>query len=82
MKKIVSVLTENQPLYPELYLYSSGDRVVPFESIELLIEKRKKTGRKVLSHDFRSSPHVDHYRTYPDIYSSQLHKFLVESFSS
>lgn len=82
LNNIVSVLTENQPLYPELYLYSSGDKVVPSESIELLIEKRKKTGRKVLSHNFGSSPHVDHYRTYPDIYASQLHKFLIESFSS
>ncbi|XP_022978506.1 transmembrane protein 53 [Cucurbita maxima] len=82
LKKIVSLLTEYQPSYPELYLYSSGDKVVPFESIELLIEKRKKTGTKVLSYNFGSSPHVDHYRTYPDIYSSQLHKFLVDSFSS
>ncbi|XP_038883889.1 transmembrane protein 53 [Benincasa hispida] len=82
LNNIVSVLTENQPSYPELYLYSSGDKVVLSESIELLIEKRKKTGRKVLSYNFRTSPHVDHYRTYPDIYASQLHKFLIESFSS
>lgn len=82
MNNIVSVLTENQPSYPELYLYSSGDKVVPYKSIELLIEKRMKTGRKIFSYNFGMSPHVDHYRTYPDIYSSQLHKFLIESFSS
>ncbi|KAA0036219.1 hypothetical protein IC582_018441 [Cucumis melo] len=82
LNNIVSVLTENQPSYPELYLYSSGDKVVPYKSIELLIEKRMKTGRKIFSYNFGMSPHVDHYRTYPDIYSSQLHKFLIESFSS
>ncbi|XP_057973517.1 uncharacterized protein LOC131161628 isoform X2 [Malania oleifera] len=78
LMKIISLLSKNQPHCPQLYLYSSADKVIPFQSVELFIEDQRRLGRKVRSFNFGSSPHVDHYRTFPNIYSSELNDFLRE----
>ncbi|CAK7339592.1 unnamed protein product [Dovyalis caffra] len=80
LMKIVSTLSEKQPSCPHLFLYSTADKLVPYQLIELEVEDQKRMGRKVLSYNFESSPHVDHFRTFPDMYSSLLHNFLKECF--
>lgn len=77
--KIISILKNHQPHCPQLYLYSRADKVIPFQSLESFIKYQKGAGKKVQFFDFGSSPHVDHYRTFPDIYSLHLNKFLDES---
>ncbi|CAD5318817.1 unnamed protein product [Arabidopsis thaliana] len=81
LTKIIQKLYENHPPCPQLYLYSSGDKVVPSHSVELRIREQQKIGRKIHSFNFKSSPHVDHYRNFPDLYSSQLQNFLQECFT-
>ncbi|KAF2532288.1 hypothetical protein F2Q70_00029303 [Brassica cretica] len=81
LTKIVEKLYEKHPPCPQLYLYSSGDKVVPSHSIELWIKKEQKIGRNINSFNFRLFPHVDHhYRSFPDLYSLQLYNFLQECF--
>ncbi|KAK9164175.1 hypothetical protein Syun_005077 [Stephania yunnanensis] len=78
LTKIITILSKNQPPCPLLYLYSTADKVIPFGSVEMFIEDQKIKGAKVRAYNFGSSPHVDHYRTFPDIYSAELCKFLKE----
>lgn len=75
--KIIRALN-NQPPCPQLYLYSTADKVIPYKSIESFIDDQRRGGQKVWSHNFASSPHVDHYRTFPDVYASELGTFLEE----
>ncbi|KAE8724201.1 4-phosphopantetheine adenylyltransferase isoform 1 [Hibiscus syriacus] len=80
LRKMVNATMEHTPPCPQLYFYSASDKVVSYESIELHIEEMRNRGIKVFAFDFGASPHVGHYRTFPDIYSSQLHIFLKECF--
>ncbi|KAG6767915.1 hypothetical protein POTOM_026806 [Populus tomentosa] len=80
LTKIVSTLSEKQPSCSHLFLYSTADKLVPFQLIELEIQDQRRMGRKVMSYNFESSPHVDHFRTFPDMYSLLLHNFLKECF--
>ncbi|GAA0174155.1 hypothetical protein LIER_27602 [Lithospermum erythrorhizon] len=77
LMKVIRAL-KDQPPCPQLYLYSTADKVIPYKSVESFISEQSRGGRKVWSHNFVSSPHVDHYRTYPDVYASELETFLEE----
>lgn len=81
LRKIITTLSKSQPPCPQLYLYSTGDKVIPSRRVESFMEEQGRTGKQVFSFNFGSSPHVDHYRTFPDLYASQLDTFLKECFS-
>ena len=73
---VVTVLSNQQPACPQLYVYSSADAVIPATSVEAFIEEQKKAGRMVKACNFETSPHVDHFRSHPEKYSEQLTCFL------
>jgi hypothetical protein len=55
----------------KLFLFSSTD---PFTDSKLLKEFIAKVGG--YSFDFGDSKHVQHYRTYPELYRQEMQKFL------
>ncbi|KAJ6805389.1 transmembrane protein 53-like [Iris pallida] len=75
LTSVISTL-KDQPPCPQLYLYSSADKVIPAHAVESFIQEQKALGKIVFSHDFGLSPHVDHFRTFPHIYSAKLNEFL------
>ncbi|KAH8901055.1 DUF829-domain-containing protein [Thozetella sp. PMI_491] len=53
---------------PRLYLYSKGDVLVAWETVEQHIAEVKSMGFQCTSHVFEESPHVGHARMYPERY--------------
>ncbi|KAF0925037.1 hypothetical protein E2562_015344 [Oryza meyeriana var. granulata] len=76
LEKVHLVLSEKQPSCPQFYLYSSADRVIPAECVERFIDMQKSLGQSVFGHNFVSSPHVDHYRSFPHVYAAKIDEFL------
>ncbi|XP_074285572.1 uncharacterized protein LOC141611061 [Silene latifolia] len=79
LSDVIGVLSSRQPSCPQLYIYSSADRVIPARSVESFIEQQRQCGHQVTSCDFVSTPHVDHFRNDPQLYTSQLTHFLTDS---
>ncbi|KAK2984288.1 hypothetical protein RJ640_003847 [Escallonia rubra] len=78
LSDVLGQLTSGQPSCPQLYIYSSADKVIPAGSVESFIEEQQKTGREVRACNFISTPHVDHFRHDPKLYTSQLTQFLED----
>ncbi|XP_022141695.1 transmembrane protein 53 [Momordica charantia] len=78
LSDVLDMLSSSQPSCPQLYIYSSADRVIPANSVESFIEEQRRAGREVRACNFVSTPHVDHYRNDPKLYSSQLSQFLAD----
>ncbi|GJR34433.1 transmembrane protein 53 [Tanacetum coccineum] len=78
LSKVLVQLKSGQPSCPQLYIYSSADKVIPAGSVESFIEAQQRTGRVVRSCNFKSTPHVDHFRHEPELYTTQLSQFLKD----
>ncbi|KAJ7562679.1 hypothetical protein O6H91_03G080200 [Diphasiastrum complanatum] len=78
LSEVVTVLSKQQPQCPQLYIYSSADQVIPVKFVEAFIDEQRRAGRIVRACNLYSSPHVDHYRSFPEKYSSQLNNFFQE----
>ncbi|XP_028552913.1 transmembrane protein 53 isoform X3 [Dendrobium catenatum] len=75
---VLEILSMEQPKCPQLYIYSSADRVIPAKCVESFVEKQRRAGHEVRACNFGNSPHVDHFRNHPNLYTSQLTSFLVD----
>ncbi|KAH9319805.1 hypothetical protein KI387_021574, partial [Taxus chinensis] len=49
LAEVTSILSKNQPPCPQLYIYSSADRVIPAESVESFMKEQKKAGKMVIA---------------------------------
>lgn len=68
---------ERPPVWPQFFLYSSEDQVVRHRDVELFVGNLKQKGMPVDLFDFVSSPHVSHFREFPEQYVLKCRNFLV-----
>lgn len=62
---------------PLLFMYSDGDRLIPYDGIEMAATMMKENGSlRVERHMFHQSPHCMHFRRHKEEYCSVLHRFL------
>ncbi|KAJ0631478.1 putative alpha/Beta hydrolase [Helianthus annuus] len=78
LSNVLVQLKSGQPSCPQLYIYSSADKVIPAGSVESFIEAQQRMGRVVRSCNFKSTPHVDHFRHEPELYTTQLSQFFKD----
>jgi hypothetical protein len=62
---------------PELYIYSDADELCDVHQLELLIDLRRKASTShVESVNFKTTPHVLHYKNEKDKYTKVVEEFL------
>ncbi|XP_061423637.1 transmembrane protein 53 [Lethenteron reissneri] len=78
VKSTYKVLVRGRWRWPELYLYSQADSIVPWRDVCRIAEERRTTGVRVRCHDFVTSEHVSHFRAFPEEYTARCVAFLRE----
>ncbi|XP_029381176.1 transmembrane protein 53 isoform X2 [Echeneis naucrates] len=76
-KNHYDAVQERPPAWPHLCVYSKNDQVIRHRDIELFVESLKQKGVPVDSFDFVSSPHVGHFRAFPEQYALKCRDFLL-----
>ncbi|DBA84896.1 TPA: hypothetical protein ACH3X1_005912 [Trebouxia sp. C0004] len=78
LQQLAAVLQQYQN-FPQLYIYSESDHVVPHTSVEDFMEGQSKLGRNVSGMRFQTSPHVDHFRNNTIAYTQGLRQFVADA---
>jgi pimeloyl-ACP methyl ester carboxylesterase len=63
------------PPCPMLFLHSAADVLVPPEVVQAFMKQQAARGAAVSDKLWPDSPHVDHWRAYPQEYEQQLQRF-------
>ena len=75
-------LAEEAYSWPQLFLYSNTDTLIPASDVEKFASRRAERGVRVQLVLFTNSPHVKHYTTYPDVYVNTVCSFMHECLGS
>ncbi|XP_034039199.1 transmembrane protein 53 isoform X2 [Thalassophryne amazonica] len=76
-KNHYDAVRDRPPAWPHLFLYSSADQVIRHTDIEAFVETIQQKGVQADHVDFVSSPHVSHFRDFPEQYALKCRNFLV-----
>uniref|UniRef100_A0A0N5A478 Transmembrane protein 53 (inferred by orthology to a human protein) n=1 Tax=Parastrongyloides trichosuri TaxID=131310 RepID=A0A0N5A478_PARTI len=67
----------------QLYLFSEKDNICSSTSIKEFVKQQETTNNKTFEKiDFTDSEHVQHFRSYPDEYTSKCLQFITNSIPS
>ncbi|XP_070155637.1 transmembrane protein 53 [Polyergus mexicanus] len=75
-------LAEEAYSWPQLFLYSNSDTLIPASDVEKFASRRAERGVNVQLVLFTNSPHVKHYATYRDVYINTVCSFIHECLTS
>ncbi|KZC05410.1 PREDICTED: transmembrane protein 53 [Dufourea novaeangliae] len=75
-------LAEESNSWPQLFLYSNADTLIPASDVEKFASRRAERGVRVQLVLFTNSPHVKHYTTYRDVYVNTVCSFIYECLTS
>ncbi|OAD52765.1 Transmembrane protein 53 [Eufriesea mexicana] len=75
-------LAEESYSWPQLFLYSNADTLIPASDVEKFASRRAERGVRVQLVLFTNSPHVKHYATYRDAYVNTVCSFIHECLTS
>ncbi|KAM9718500.1 transmembrane protein 53 [Menidia menidia] len=76
-KNHYDAVQDRPPAWPHFHLYSRADQVIRHRDVEHFMESLRKKGVPVDCFDFVSSPHVSHFREFPEQYTMQCRTFLA-----
>lgn len=76
-KNHYDAVQDRPPSWPHSFLYSKGDQTIRHRDIEFFMATVKQKGVPVDSFDFVTSPHVGHFRDFPEQYALKCREFLV-----
>ena len=63
----------------QLYLYSSGDTLIPYNAVEKFIDFQKASlHRRVYTKKWTDSDHVEHLKVHPEEYAQTVRMFISE----
>jgi hypothetical protein len=69
-------LAEEPFSWPQLFLYSTTDKLILYKDIEKFAERRRQRGVNVSAIRFDDSPHVKHFFVHREIYINTICSFL------
>lgn len=75
-------LMEESYSWPQLFLYSNTDTLIPAADVEKFASRRAERGVRVQMVLFTNSPHVKHYATYREVYTNTVCSFVNECLQS
>ncbi|XP_046415115.1 transmembrane protein 53 [Neodiprion virginianus] len=71
-------LAEETHSWPQLFLYSNTDDLIPAKDVEKFASRRAARGVRVQMVRFTDSPHVKHYAAYREVYINIVCTFIHE----
>ncbi|XP_077981719.1 transmembrane protein 53-like [Glandiceps talaboti] len=77
-RQYMPALEQDKGRYPQLFLYSKADEIVPFADIESFAEQRRKSGVPVRLVCWEDTPHCAHLTKHREEYINQCAQFITE----
>ena len=67
---------EDTGSWPQLFIYSKADRLIPWQFVSEVVEENRRRGRSVSELLLENSAHVAHLKAQPELYTKTLTDFL------
>jgi hypothetical protein len=80
LRKINQAWACSAPLAPQLYLYSSADKLIPYTHVEAFAAQQQARGVTTHLRKWEDSDHCEHYRWHKEEYTSLIRTFVEQRY--